>query len=409
MTGGVTEVRLLTDAEARASVDLGAESFGGDGPRPDPLPSPVVPGRETAGLLVDGELVARAAGRSYATWWGGRAVPTVGIASVGVQMERRGEGLLTPVLDVLHDRARERGEVLGLLYPTAQGIYRGLGYEWVVAYDQVEMVTRDLAAARLPEGTGDTSSVTLRRGRADDYAAVRATYAAWAQAQDGPLTREGPLFPHDDEAFGQELDGSLRLTLAVSSDDPRSIEGYALWSRSEGYHGGLLTVDDLVAITPAAHVALLRALGSWHTVAPRTLWWTSGPDTARLLLPTSAWRVVDHRPAMLAVLDVVGALEARGYPVHLTADLVFAVTGRAPVAGTYRLQIAGGRARCARVEGQGADGIRTLSPRALALSYAGAAPSTTQRSAGLLHGPADDDALWDAIGGGRERHLRDYF
>ncbi|MCH8614266.1 GNAT family N-acetyltransferase [Arsenicicoccus dermatophilus] len=396
--------RLLGPDDAAASARLGSEAFGYPDPGPDEqLPDPGRGGRTWVGTVEGDDLVARACALPYRTWWGGREVPTAGVASVAVRLEERGAGSLAPVLDQLHDRARERGDVLSLLFPTAPAIYRRFGYETVTSYDQVELLTRELQDART---VASTDQVRLRRAGAGDYDVVRAVYTAWASAQDGPLTRTGALFAADGATFLERLEGA-RVTLA---EEHGQVTGYAIWRRTDGYHGGTTQVEDLVATSPGAYAVLLRHLGTSHHVAPRTTLWTSGADVVRTFLPGTTWRGIDCRPAMLAVLDVVGALEARGYPEHLRADLAFAVTGPEPVAGSYVLRVAAGRARCTRTEQPaGRDGIRTLDPRGLALAFAGAQPSSAQRATGLLSGPTGDDERWDALGGGRQVHVRDYF
>ena len=47
--------------------------------------------------------------------------------------------------------------------------------------------------------------------------------------------------------------------------------------------------------------------------------------------------------------------------------------------------------------------------RGLALAYAGAQSCANLRLAGLLTGPDAHDATFDALLGGRQLHIRDYF
>jgi hypothetical protein len=53
---------------------------------------------------------------------------------------------------------------------------------------------------------------------------------------------------------------------------------------------------------------------------------------------------------------------------------------------------------------------RVLSPRGLALLYAGAQSCANLRTAGHLRGgDPEQDLDWDAVLGGRQLHIRDYF
>ena len=73
-----------------------------------------------------------------------------------------------------------------------------------------------------------------------------------------------------------------------------------------------------------------------------------------------------------------------------------------------RLTVAAGRAECVRSEG--GTGPRILTPRGLALSYAGVQSSANLRAAGhLIGGDLTDDLDWDVLFAGRQSHVRDYF
>ena len=232
--------------------------------------------------------------------------------------------------------------------------------------------------------------------------AVREMYARWAAAHNGPLTRDGASFTATDE---QAVEGR-ELTLAL--DDDGELVGYALWSRTGGYHAeGVLEVDDLVALTDQGLRLLLRTFGTSAAVAPTTVIATSTPDLAALVLPSHPWQVKQANPYCLAVLDVARAFGERAYAPWLDFDLTFAVHGL-PVGGqdgAYRLRVTDGSATVERVD----DAEIAYNARGLALRYAGTHSCADLRRAGLLSGPAQDDDRWDAAFGGRRLHIRDYF
>lgn len=395
------DVRLVTAADDEQVWRMGAEGFGYP-ERPETFRTAQRPGYATYGLFDDDQLVAKAVDCEYDSWFGHEVVPTCGIAGVTTQLEARGAGLLTPLLRHVHHAARQRGAVVGTLYPTAAGIYRRFGYEIVGCSTQVELRTADLAL--LPEG----DATTVRARGVADYEAVLDLYDQWAAEQNGPLTRSGPRFPADAATAAEWIEEDrMACTLALDTQD-RPI-GYALWKRTKGYHAeGVCEIDDLVAVDLDGWFALLRALGSNAAVAPVTRLWTSGLDVIRHLLPTNGWRVVDERPYMLSVLDVVRALEARGWSTALDAELDLRVLGDrvGDIDGSYRVGVTGGRAECTRLEERA---HRTYTPRGLALAYAGAQSSANLRFMGHLAGPDDEDAVWDALLGGRQVHIRDYF
>jgi predicted acetyltransferase len=384
------EIRPLTADDAETATELKAEAFGASSrPAPDPWPSA---GTRAWGAVVGSELAAVVEVHALASWFGGREVATAGIAGVAVRPEHRGAGLLGPLFAAVVADARARGEAVSTMFPTAPGIYRRLGYEVVGELVDVEVPLA--ALARIPAPTG----IVLRRAdRGDDrdVAAQREVYDRWAAAQDGPLTRRGPV--------RDRLEHHGTVTLAHDAGG-RPV-GYAAWRRTDGYQAGraAVPVHELVALTAPATAALWRLFAGFASVAGTVTLRTSGADLARLALPAAAWRPVRQWPYGMRLVDVVAALEARGVaPVE--ASLPFAVAGDG-LDGTYRLTASGGVATCVRAPDPGP----VFSGRGLALLYAGVQSCANVRFAGLLTGPDTDDATWDALFGGRPFHIRNYF
>jgi predicted acetyltransferase len=135
---------------------------------------------------------------------------------------------------------------------------------------------------------------------------------------------------------------------------------------------------------------------------------TSGDDLVRLFLPSVDWTVVHHRPYMLKLLDIAGALTQRHYPAGFSDELTFSLVGDSlpDNDGGYVLDVSNGRGSCVRGEQEG----RVFTSAGLALMFAGAQSSANLRAAGQLSGgDADQDATWDAHFGGRQPHIRNYF
>ncbi|WP_345264996.1 GNAT family N-acetyltransferase [Nocardioides nanhaiensis] len=397
--------RRLTLEDRASWLALGEEAFGARPPGSSALAPPVSqpPGLHRWGVVEGGRVLAQVVGRACASWWGGQAVGTTGIASVAVAAEHRGEGLLRGVFERVLAEALERGEVVSTLYPTAPGIYRGLGYELVATLDAVDLPTAALAAVR--PGVG----VSTRRATPDDVPALRELYTGWAREQHGPLTRTGPLY---EEAAEEAIADHTGTTLAV--DAGGRVLGCVRWDRGEGYDPATarLTARDLLATTPEAYRALWAVLGSFATVAGTVRLWTSGADEARLVLPGVTWQPVDRRPYMLRVLDLVGAVEARQLTLPLggAGGVTLRVAGDrlGVLDGGYRLAVeSGAPATCERVSPP--EDAPTLTPQGVALWWAGAQSCATLRRLGHLTGPTDGDELLDALTAGAQLHVRDYF
>jgi predicted acetyltransferase len=101
-------------------------------------------------------------------------------------------------------------------------------------------------------------------------------------------------------------------------------------------------------------------------------------------------------------------LNRRKYPLGMTATLHFAVQGNflAENDGAYELTVSAGQAKCSDAD----QANRTLTPQGLALLYAGTQSCANLRMAGhLTGGDITEDLDWDALFGGRQRHIRDRF
>jgi predicted acetyltransferase len=306
-----------------------------------------------------------------------------------------------------------RGCAISTLFPTVPAIYRPFGFETITDYQTVELPTAALAAVAAPR----SGTVDVRRASAADFDAVRQVYDRWAAAQNGPLTRRGVSFPATAEDFISAFSG---VTVAVT--DEGAVEGYLSWRRLKGYGSeGAVEVADLLAVSAGAARALLRFLGSMATTAPEVRLDTSGFDLIRTLIPTSDWKITDSVPYMLRLLDVPGALSPLAYPYAVFPALRFQVVGDrlGLIDGSYRLEVASGAGRCERDaestevptgEAGTGEAPTVFTPQGLALMYAGTLSMAGIRATGHASGGSSRaDGIWDALFGGRQAHVRDYF
>ncbi|MEV4280020.1 GNAT family N-acetyltransferase [Actinoplanes xinjiangensis] len=393
------QVRPLEPGEKQLAWALGSLAFGyHEQPMPEDWAADS-PGRRTLGVFDPaGRLVAKAVDREQGQWFGGRIVPTSGVAGVATAAELRGRGLGRLVLTRLLQGARERGAVISTLFDTTPGPYRALGWEEVGALVYYTVPTRVLAEIRLDPGT------TLRPATEADIPAVDDIYREVARTGTAMMERSGPAFAETPERLLADYHG---FTVAV--DDTGTIVGYARWDRGPGYDAsGKLSVDDLIGLTPEATRTLLAMLGGWASVASTTLIRLGTADPAWSLLARGDARPESTQPWMLRVVDAPGAIAARGWPRHLTGevDLELADDVCPWHRGRHRLVLSGGDAR---LEPGGTGAVR-LTPRGLASWYAGAAtPQQLRRSGFLTGGDADTDELLRTATAGPAPTLHDYF
>jgi predicted acetyltransferase len=391
------DVRALRDEDMAAAWNLGSTTFGyRDKEMPEGWTSDS-PGRHTLGVFDDsGRLVAKAVDREQGQWFGGRLVPTSGVAGVTVVPEIRGQGLGRLVLTSLLAAARDRGAVISTLYPTTPFPYRALGWEDVGTLTFTAFPATAFATARPAAG------YTLRPATEEDVPAIHSLYRAMAQAGTGLMERSGVLFQ------GDLLTSFHGVTVAIGPSG--LVEGYASWDRGPGYNAdGKVTVYDLIGFTPGAISTLLAMLARWASVAPTVVMRLSDPDTVRLFVSSMLGKIDYSNTWMLRVIDAPGAVAARGWPRYLTGSVPLELEdAECPWnAGAYRLEIEGGQAKLS--PGSPTREGATLTARGLSLWYAGAADAAQLRRAGLLRGDTSGDEFLQAATAGPKPALLDYF
>jgi predicted acetyltransferase len=366
-------VRELTDGDDQQRWDLAMLAFGGDPAAPV---QPAPPGRRLGVFDERGLLLGSAVARPYTQWWHGQPVPMAGIAAVAVRPEFRGRGLVKALLDEV---LAGLDDPLSVLFPTAPGIYRRLGWEIVGSLDDTVL---PLSALPQHGGTG------LRPATEADLPELAALYADRGRAGSGLLTRTGPGFVKGPGALLE------RSVLSVAVEDG-GITGYLAYDRGRGYHSEEpLKVWELLSSTPTAARSLLASLAGWSAVTDRVSWRGPTADLARQLdarLPPPA----TVQPWMLRVVNPVEAIAARGFAAG-TASLPVSLAGT-----SYRLEVDGGRGQLTPVPGGG--GVE-VSATGLALLYAGIGRGLASR--GLADGASGE---LEAVFAGPQPEILDYF
>ena len=137
-----------------------------------------------------------------------------------------------------------------------------------------------------------------------------------------------------------------------------------------GWHGSDLLVHFLWGATESTLRSLWAVVGSGSSVARTVHAYLSPDDPLFWLLPEEPGHEVEQHGWMLRILDVSGALTARGYPAGIDRAVTFSVDdgkGHGD-AGTYRLTIGGGEGTVERMPAVGSDALR-LTSRGLAALY----------------------------------------
>ncbi|MFI9487179.1 enhanced intracellular survival protein Eis [Promicromonospora sp. NPDC052451] len=403
-------VRPVGYDDQPAYTRLGGEAFGApDGGRAVPTREEwTAAGFREWGAFDGDDLAARLRVYGFTSWFHGAQVPTAGVAGVAVEPERRGSGHLARLFAAALAEARESGETISTLYPTAPGIYRGLGYEVVGSFDDVDVPLPSLGRVAAPDG------VVTRRAGVADFDAVVAVHRTWAARQNGPVSRaEKPFWTPPEKFFADYTGVTLAIDERGATGPAGEVVGFASWIRGEGYTPAtaVMEIDDLIALTPDAARALWRTVGSFSTVVGTARVSTSGLDPAWLVLPDLTTTVHSAHPYMLRVLDVAGALRGIESPLE-GVRVPFAVRGPADLTGAWTLTVSDGVTHVEQDDVAVGDAHHerpVLTANGLALLYAGVQSAANLRFGGHLTGPDTHDAPLTALFAGRQLHVRDYF
>lgn len=334
-----------------------------------------VRGRENMRVIRRNGRVAGALGLiKMGQWFGGRRVPMAGFSPVAVSPEYRSGGvaseLMRHVLTELHDE----GFPLAGLYPATQPVYRRAGFEQAGTMIKYKIAANALDAR--------DRSLTVRAAEESDHDTIRSLYTQRAMRTSGNLDRSESMWMR----IFQSTKATKYMYIVERDASP---EGYIVYTQGRHATGlmGNLDVLDLVAVTPAAARRLLTFLTDHRSIIA-DITWTGGPaDPLFLLIANQAYRVEHSWQWMLRILDVERALEARGYPHGLEAEIHLDVSDdwMAWNNGRLVLQVSRGRGSVR----PGGDGVVQADIRGLATMYTGHLSPTELLMTDYVHGPLD--------------------
>lgn len=281
-------------------------------------------------------------------WFGGRRVPMTGVAAVGVSPEHRSRGVASRLMRAAVEEMRTP---LACLYPATQPVYRRVGFEQAGTYVAYTLPTRTIDAR--------DRALAMRAASRSDERTIRRINAEAARRTNGVLDRCEPLW----ERIFRPFHG--RNTAYLAGD-----EGYVIFGLEPGRQAGHydLYVRDMAALTPAAGRRLLTFFAD-HRSLGDSVKFAGGPQAPLLMLAAEqeaeVTRVVRW---MLRLIDVKGALEARGYgAVEAEAHLDVRDDVLPRNHGRWVLAVSHGRARVRK----GGRGAVKIDVRTLASLYSG--------------------------------------
>jgi len=365
---------LRDDAERDTYADIIAQCFGMSAEEGRQWRARTEPGnlrgwRDARGTLLGGLNLLR-----LGQWYGGRCVPMGGISAVGVPPEARGRGVARSLMDATVRELAAAGTPLSTLYPATTALYRQSGYE--LAGNRFE-VSLDLPRLRLHE-----PAARLRPATDADAPAIEVVAAKYASLRNGQARRDAYLWkrvrtPRVGEARGFVVEERGAITGHVY------VQHMPL---PRGHYD--LNLTDACALNAPAARAILSFLAGHATMAEHALFAGSAADALIALLPERHYTLRLQDPWMTRIVDVRGALLARGWPAGVRASLRLAVQDDLLPAnrGTFHLQVSGGEAKVTRERAATRTALR-LHVRCLAPLYTGYMSPRELELAGMLTGP----------------------
>lgn len=313
-------------------------------------------GRENFRIIRQGDQVAGGlAILSVGQWYNSEIVPTAAIASVGIAPEYRGSGTAAALLSNTLKELYANGVPLSILYAATQRLYRKVGYEqagnfcrWEIAADSIQISDRTLPIHPINLAEPEI---------------LYKFYQQNARAANGHLERNQCLWqfllepPKEQETYAY---------LIGSSAQP---EGYVIFFQHHESNTFKIVIKDWVVLTEAAGRRLWTLLADHRSQIEKIQWRSSIVDSLSLLLPEQTAKISDSERWMLRVVDVVKALEKRGYPPQVEAQLNLDIDDDVIVEnnGKFVLTVSDGRGEVTK----GGTGDLQCSIRALAPLYTG--------------------------------------
>lgn len=239
-------------------------------------------------------------------WFGRRRVAMVGIAGVGIAPDHRGSGGAIALMQQTLKELHANGVAISTLHPAVQSLYRKVGYEqggsycgWEIPASQIQIRESSLPIAPIPLNSERLSPL----------------YQQQAQCNNGYLDRHPCLWQEILRPISQE---ALYAYQFGSVDHP---QGYIIFKQTRTEAGSILQIRDWVVLTTAAGRSLWSFLAGHRSMIKQIHWCGSAIDALTLMLPEQTFQSQFVERWMLRIIDVQRALEARGYPLNIEADL----------------------------------------------------------------------------------------
>ena len=288
---------------------------------------------------------------STGQWYGSELVPTAAIASVGIAPEYRGAGTAAQLMTSTLKELYANGIPLSVLYAATQRLYRKVGYEqggifcrWSVSTANIQISDRNLSVQPVTPVNHEVFYKLYQQNAKVTNGHLERNQCLWELAVEPPKDQE---------------------TYAYFIGSQAQPEGYVIFFQHQESNKRIIVIRDWVVLTVEAGRRLWTFLADHRSQIDNIQWRSSTVDPLSLLLPEQTAKIFDSERWMLRIVDVAKALEKRGYPTQVEAQLHLDVRDDllGENNGQFVLTVSGGRGEVTRGgKGELQLDVRTLAP-----------------------------------------------
>ncbi|MDJ0716392.1 MAG: GNAT family N-acetyltransferase [Prochloraceae cyanobacterium] len=327
-----------------------------------------------------GKVIGGLAIYNMGQWYGGSSVPMAGIAAVGIAPEYRGTGAAYQLMSSTIAELFSTGIPISTLYAATQRLYRKAGYEQAGSYCVWELPITAIERGDRPR--------PLHRVDPLEYQLFEEIYRQQAKQNNGNLDRNKAIWERTVKPNIEEEE----TVFAYLIGDRVALEGYIIFSQSRQNNDAIIKVWDWTLLTKAAVKRFWTLLADHSSLIDRVHWKSCEIDPLLLLLPEQKAKIFRKEHWMLRIIDVVKALEKRGYPAGIETELHLEVTDEAIDSnnGRFCLKVSQGRGEVTK----GGKGELQIGIRGLASLYTGLFTPTQLQLTGYLQ--TESEALLTA-------------
>ncbi len=315
-----------------------------------------------------------------------------GIASVGILPEHRGSGSAIAMMRSAVQELSTQNVAISVLYPAVQRLYRNAGYAqggvrcgWNIRTERIRLNERSLPIVSMPV----------------DLDLLEPIYAQYAPSQNGSCDRHHSIWL---QKICTKADEPIYAYRVGAEAQP---QGYIVFTQNRENGQGTLTIRDWTAITVDAAQTLWAFLAAHRSQVDVVRWHGDSVNAMLALLPEQSAQMTHQMIWMLRIINLPLALESRGYPPSVNADLHLRVVDDVLSAnsGAFVLSVQHGVGTVS----PGGRGDMAIAIQGLAPLYTGLYTSHQLRWMGWLEGTDESVAIAAQLFAGSSPWMADFF